>query len=58
VMTCESVTGGAEERHVKEHRLVACASSAFETGCFARYSGVQLRWAHRPGRLCSCAYAH
>ena len=38
-----------------EHRLIACAPSGFETRCLVRCSGVQLRWAHRLGGLCSRA---
>jgi len=44
-----------------EYRLVACAASGFVTRClalkgpalFRGRSGVQLRWAHRTGGLCS-----
>src|SRR5206468_9668952 len=38
-----------------ERRLVACASSGFENPLFP-FSGVELRWAHRPGGLCSGGY--
>jgi len=38
-----------------EHRLLACASSGFATRCFLTRGGVQLRWARRPGGLCSTA---
>lgn len=39
-------------RAYQEHRLVACAPSAFETRC-APSSRAQFRWARRPGGLCS-----